>query len=183
MGTADDYKERAKFLSWKWKMHAKYGHLSGWPKKDREKHDALERKFDNPIYDQAGNDPETWRRQARAAIAASKAKPSKAKPSKGTAACHHCKQPIEGEPAIVHTPGKPDTHYHPHHVHLHGETFDVHELGVKRGRITGRDAPRERDYEWLAEQTGGQHQATDPQEAVEFAAGMKKGARKAEEEG
>jgi NMD protein affecting ribosome stability and mRNA decay len=31
-------------------------------------------------------------------------------------ACAHCQKPIEGPPAIVQTPGKPDVYYHPRHL-------------------------------------------------------------------
>jgi hypothetical protein len=30
--------------------------------------------------------------------------------------CAHCKETIAGPPAIVHSPGKPDVHYHTHHL-------------------------------------------------------------------
>lgn len=33
--------------------------------------------------------------------------------------CHHCKEPIEGQPTTFHTPEKPDVHYHPRHAKHH----------------------------------------------------------------
>jgi hypothetical protein len=30
--------------------------------------------------------------------------------------CVHCKEPIVGQPVIIHKPGKPDEHYHTHHA-------------------------------------------------------------------
>lgn len=53
---------------------------------------------------------------------------------------------------------------------------DVYSLGFLRGAVTGRSEPTDRDWRWLADQTDGECQATDPQDAVTYADGMRAGA-------
>jgi hypothetical protein len=54
--------------------------------------------------------------------------------------------------------------------------MNAYEYGVKRGRATGRGEATQRDYDWIADETDGEIQCTDPQDAVDFGAGMRAGA-------
>ncbi len=52
----------------------------------------------------------------------------------------------------------------------------AYEYGVERGKATGREEPADRDYDWIAHETDGAMQCTDPQDAHDFACGMRDGA-------
>lgn len=51
------------------------------------------------------------------------------------------------------------------------KTYSPFDLGFHRGLTTGRHEPTDADLEWMGEQLG--NGSTDPQDAVDFAAGMR----------
>jgi len=56
-------------------------------------------------------------------------------------------------------------------------------MGALRWELTGHTEATDRDYEWCAAMTDGEIQCTDPQDAVDFNAGMRAAERVSAEVG
>lgn len=54
---------------------------------------------------------------------------------------------------------------------------EVEALGRKRAAMTGRAKPHWHDWQWLADETDGRIQGTDPADAATFSRGMREGAK------